>query len=67
MDDVFAFVATFKDFPPRSFPPSFNPANILESMMDGIKQKKALTDGMDVEKLREGLNKIIQQQIRQAR
>ena len=31
MDDVFAFVATFKEFPPRSFPPSFVPANILES------------------------------------
>ena len=30
MDDVFQFVATFKEFPPRSFPPSFNPANIME-------------------------------------
>jgi arylsulfatase len=40
MDDVFQFVATFKDFPPRSFPPSFNPANILEGMMDGIKQRR---------------------------
>ena len=30
MDDVFQFASTFKDFPPRSFPPSFNPANILE-------------------------------------
>jgi arylsulfatase len=63
MDDVFQFVATFKDFPPRSFPPSFNPANILEGMMDGIKQKKALTESMDVEKVRAGLNRIIQQQI----
>ena len=26
MDDVFEFVMTFKDFPPRSFPPSFVPA-----------------------------------------
>ena len=25
--------ATFKDFPPRSFPPSFNPANIMESTL----------------------------------
>jgi arylsulfatase A-like enzyme len=63
MDDVFQFVTTFKDFPPRSFPPSFNPANILEGMMDGIKQKKALTESMDVEKVRAGLNRIIQQQI----
>jgi hypothetical protein len=23
MDDVFQFVATLKEFPPRSFPPSF--------------------------------------------
>jgi arylsulfatase len=67
MEEVFEFVATFKDFPPRSFPPSFNPANIMEGMMDGIKQKRAFTEGMDVEKLREGLNKIIQQQIQQAR
>lgn len=63
MDEVFKFVATFKEFPPRSFPPSFNPANILEGMMDGIKQKKALVEGIDVEKVREGLNRIIQQQL----
>ena len=25
MDDVFEFAATFKEFPPRSFPPSFQP------------------------------------------
>ena len=37
MDDVFQFVATFKDFPPRSFPPSFNPANSsgLQKSADG--------------------------------
>jgi arylsulfatase len=63
MDEVFQFVATFKEFPPRAFPPSFNPANILEGMMDGIKQKKALTEGMDVDKVRAGLNRIIQQQL----
>ncbi|MET0678617.1 MAG: arylsulfatase [Bradyrhizobium sp.] len=63
MDEVFQFVATFKEFPPRSFPPSFNPANILEGMMDGIKQKKALADGMDVEKVRAGLNRIIREQL----
>jgi arylsulfatase len=63
MDDVFQFVASFKDFPPRAFPPSFNPANIMESMMDGIKQKKALTDGIDMEKVRTNLNRIIQEQV----
>lgn len=56
-------MATFKEFPPRSFPPSFNPANIMESMMEGIKEKKALVDGMDVEKVRAGLNRIIQEQL----
>ena len=42
--------ATFKDFPPRSFPPSFNPANIMECTLDTMKQKKALTEGLDLER-----------------
>ena len=29
MADVSAFAESFDEFPPRSFPPSFNPANIL--------------------------------------
>jgi arylsulfatase A-like enzyme len=37
MDDVFAFVTTFKDFPPRSYPPSFNPANILDEYLKANK------------------------------
>ena len=41
MDEVFQFVATFKEFPPRSFPPSFNPANIMESTLEGIKRRQA--------------------------
>jgi len=43
MDEVFKFAATFKEFPPRSFPPSFNPATILEETLDDIKdaQKRA--------------------------
>jgi arylsulfatase len=65
MDEVFQFVATFKDFPPRSFPPSFNPANIMESTMDTIKQKKALTEGLDLDRIRGGLNRMIEQQIQQ--
>ena len=47
MDEVFQFVATFKDFPPCSFPPSFNPANILEGTLDTIKQKEAFKKGLD--------------------
>ena len=65
MDDVFQFVATFKDFPPRSFPPSFNPANILESTMDNIKGKKALTEGLDMDRIRGGVNRMIEQQLQQ--
>ncbi len=37
MDDVFQFAATFKEFPPRSFPPSFVPSNILEEELGAIK------------------------------
>src|ERR1700677_2578747 len=59
MDEVFQFVATFKDFPPRSFPPSFNPANILESTMDTLKEKKALTEGLDLNRIRGRFERII--------
>jgi arylsulfatase len=37
MDDVFQFAKTFKEFPPRSTPPSFNPATILEGTLREIK------------------------------
>jgi len=42
MDEVFTFVATFKDYPPRSFPPSFNPANIMEETLRGIKAERKI-------------------------
>jgi arylsulfatase A-like enzyme len=61
MDEVFQFVATFKDFPPRSFPPSFNPANILESTMDTLKQKEALKAGLDLNRIRGNLERMIDQ------
>src|SRR6202000_703003 len=57
MDDIFQFVTTFKEFPPRSFPPSFNPANIMESTLDTMKQKKALTESLDVDRIRGAINK----------
>jgi phosphoglycolate phosphatase-like HAD superfamily hydrolase len=57
--DVFKFVATFKDFPSRSFPPSFNPANIMESTRDTLKQKKALTESLDLDRIRAGVNKLM--------
>ena len=42
MNDVFQLVATFKDFPPHSYPPSFNPANIMEQMLRELKAKEKL-------------------------
>jgi len=61
MDDVFQFVATFKEFPPRSFPPSFNPANILEATLDSIKQRREVRQSIDPERIRNNLNKAIEQ------
>jgi arylsulfatase len=63
MDDVFQFASTFKDFPPRSFPPSFNPANILEDTLDAIKQKDEFKKSLDLDRIRAGLNKMIEQRI----
>jgi len=37
MDEVFKFAATFKEFPPRSFPPSFVPSSIMEETLDDLR------------------------------
>ncbi|MGB7159718.1 MAG: arylsulfatase [Tepidisphaeraceae bacterium] len=42
MDEVFQFAATFKEYPPRSVPPSFNPATILEDTLREIKAKQKI-------------------------
>ncbi|MDF0644597.1 MAG: arylsulfatase [Nitrospira sp.] len=42
MEAVPKFVASFKEFPPRSYPPSFNPANIMEETLREIKAKQKL-------------------------
>ena len=34
------FVATFKEFPPRSFPPSFVPTTVMEETLDDIKDAR---------------------------
>ncbi len=44
MAEVYEFTATFDDFPPRSFPPSFNPANILAEKMRMIRAERALRE-----------------------
>jgi len=59
MDEVFKFVATFEEFPPRSFPPSFNPANIMEAKIEGFKQRRALRESLDLDRIRGGLNRMI--------
>jgi hypothetical protein len=37
----------------------------LESTLDSIKQKRALTEGLDIERIRGRLNQMIDQQIQQ--
>ena len=44
MNEVFAFVASFDEFPPRSFPPSFNPANLMEEKVREIKAARKLRE-----------------------
>nr|MCU0854951.1 arylsulfatase [Paracoccaceae bacterium] len=39
-EDVFAFAATFDEFPPRSFPPSFNPADVFAEKMRLIRAER---------------------------
>ncbi|WP_439544062.1 arylsulfatase [Hyphomicrobium sp.] len=63
MDDVFQFAATFKEFPPRSSPPSFNPANIMEQLLDDIKTRKMLKESIDPERIRAGVGKMIDQKL----
>jgi arylsulfatase A-like enzyme len=67
MDDVGVFVMSFKDFPPRSFPPTFVPANILEETLDDIKdnRQKAGERAKSIDKIRSGINQMIDQQLQQ--
>ena len=40
--DIWEFIATFEEFPPRSFPPSFVPTTMMEQMKNKIKVKNAI-------------------------
>jgi arylsulfatase len=40
MDEVFQFAATFKEYPPRSFPPSFVPTTIMEETLDDVRDAR---------------------------
>ena len=44
MNEVFQFVTTFKDYPPRAFPPSFNPAKIMEETLRELKAERRLRE-----------------------
>ncbi|HET6409215.1 MAG TPA: arylsulfatase [Chthoniobacteraceae bacterium] len=43
--DVGAFAETFKEFPPRSIPPSFSPYTILEETLESIKAARQKASG----------------------
>ncbi len=60
MDEVFKFAATFDEYPPRSFPPSFNPANIMEEKLREIKAGRKLRSAFPM--LREELEKAKEKQ-----
>jgi arylsulfatase len=44
MNEIFRFVATFDEYPPRSFPPSFNPASLMEEKIREIKAGRKLRE-----------------------
>ena len=45
MEEVGKFVETFKEFPPRSFPPSFVPSTIMEQTLEDMKRRRSLGGG----------------------
>jgi len=42
MADVASFAGTFKEYLPRSIPPSFNPSTILHGAIKGIEARRKL-------------------------
>lgn len=50
MDDVMKFAMTFKEFPPRSFPPSFSAATIMEEILEQIKLDKEINNVIEADK-----------------
>ncbi|WP_063683685.1 arylsulfatase [Bradyrhizobium stylosanthis] len=67
IDEVAVFAGSFKEFPPRSFPPSFNPATMIEEITDGIKDERNRAAGraQSIDKIRANLRQMIDQQIQQ--
>ncbi len=52
-------------YAPRFFPPSFNPANVMENVLTGMKEDRRLKDGLDLDRLRRGLNQIVKQRLQE--
>jgi arylsulfatase len=48
MDDIAKFAQTFKEFPPRSIPPSFNPATIMDETIKEIRVKRKAESEYDL-------------------
>ena len=44
---------------PAAFPPSFNPANILEATLHGIKAVRTLKQNIDPERIRGDIRQIV--------
>ena len=59
--DVLDFIASFRDFPPRSFPPSFNPADMMEESMQLLKTREMLKKGVDPERVRGKLLELLKE------
>jgi len=50
IEQVQVFALTFKDYPPRSIPPSFSPVTIMEDMLNGIKMDKEIQRVIELQK-----------------
>lgn len=48
MDDIVKFAQTFKEYPPRSIPPSFNPATIMDETIKEIRVKRKVESEYDL-------------------
>jgi arylsulfatase A-like enzyme len=66
IDEVAMFGASFKEFPPRSFPPSFNPATLVGEITDNIKEERAKQGArqQSIDRIRSGLRQMINEQIK---
>jgi arylsulfatase A-like enzyme len=60
-EEVLAFIESFRAFPPRSFPPTFNPAEMMEESMQLLKTKDMLKHGVDPARVRGKLLELLKE------